>query len=99
MRTSVLTGRAAGLLDAEVTFGCFKNRLEILIYQELTFVRSHLDHTDRLVGAIRRTGAAADAGGRIDHDFSAETGAVNRPSRASDHANRIHAVHAGVRNH
>ena len=88
------------MVDAEIALRRFQDgRLCRLVDDEFPRLIADLDHLDVVVGTTVRAGRAADAGEIVDHDLPADGVAVDRAGRAADHAGRVDAMHAGVRDH
>src|SRR5439155_253671 len=77
MRTGPLAGWPAWLFDAEVAFGRLKNGIHFFVGEKGAALVPNLDHANRLVRAIAETGFAADAGGRVDYYFTAESASMD----------------------
>lgn len=100
MGASTLARGPAELINAQVTFGRFRNRLmRSAIQHELPVGVSNLHHSDRIVGAIARTCAASNTCDVVDRDFTASRLATDCACWALNHANGIDAMHTCVRNH
>src|SRR5439155_7319314 len=99
MRTGTLTRGPPVTFHAQIALGRLANRLVIFAHHEFTALIADVHHANRVVGAIVRTGFAANASDRIDDDLPGERLAVDRTGWTTDHANGIRAVHAGVGDH
>ena len=92
--------RPAGQACAEIALGRLANgRPCRFILHRQTVQVSDFDQSDVVVGARIRTGAAADAGLVVDMHVAKGQVALDRAGRATDQADRINAMHAGMGDH
>ena len=92
--------RASNLVNTQIAFRRLNYGLAgNFIEDESAFGISHLNHTDVVVGAVVGAGRATNTGIVIDHYLSRSLDTMNRAGRASEHADRIEAVHARVSDH
>ena len=101
VRTSALAGRTADhLIGTKVALGGFHYRsMGLLIKDEGALFIANFNHLNIVIGTTVRTGGAANACGVIDNHLSFKGISVNSSGGASDHADRVSAVHTGVGNH
>src|SRR5438477_3387236 len=100
MRTSAHTSRATQLIDAKIAFGSLHDwSASHFIEDEKAGMISRLHHLNVVIRTTVRAGRAANAGVIIDHNLTLKRFAMDRTSGATDHTDRIDAVHACVRHH
>ena len=100
MGTRSLTSGTAQLLHAKITLGRFQDWfVGLLINQRDSGAILDFDHQDIAVRTTIGTGAATDAGIIVDGHIASFAITTNRAGRATNHANRVQAMHAGVGHH
>lgn len=99
-RTGPYTRWPTGLLDTEVTFGCFHYRqLRRRIEYGATFFIVDFNQSNIGVGTGVGADATADAGVVVNGDHSLFSHPVNSTSGTADQTDRVAAVHAGIGDH
>src|SRR5206468_8900091 len=71
----------------------------LLIQVERAAGLADLHHLNVLIGTVLGAGGPADTRVVVDDHLAADRAAMDRASRATDHADRIHTVHAGIGDH
>jgi hypothetical protein len=69
------------------------------VSNEIATVLSNIDHANGTVRTVVSASGTADTGLIVDHDLPISQISMDGAGRALDHANRIFAMHAGVRDH
>ena len=90
------------MVNAKITFSRFNDRISLSRSNHDGVVSrsvAHLNHADVVIGTAHRTGITADAGEIVYYDLTTFLVTMDRPSRASDHANWISTMHAGIGDH
>jgi hypothetical protein len=100
MGTGALAGRPSGLVNTEIAFGRLENRQAIGFFNHRLASRvMNRHHLDTAVGTAVGARAATDAGLFIDRNDSGTAFAGDCARRATDHADRVLAMHAGTGKH
>ena len=73
--------------------------MTLRIDQELAVRGTDVDHLNVVVRTTVRARGASDARVVVDQDIARFRITSNRTSGATDHTNRVHAVHAGSSHH
>ena len=94
-----MTGWSTDLVDAQITFRGLDDWLIEGVNLQIALPVANLNHPNCVVWAVVCTAAAPNAGLVVNDDVTLQLIAVNCPGRTFNHAYRILAVHAGIRDH
>lgn len=100
MWAGIPAGRARELIDTVIALGRLENRCAALVVKKrFSGAIRNFYHNDVFIRAAIGAGGAADTGIVVNDHRQIIPGALNRTGRATDQADRIVAMHAGMGDH
>src|SRR6266404_3128983 len=99
VRTGPLAGWTAGLFNTQIAFRSLDYRIHFFVGEERAALIADFDHANGFIGTIVKAGFAPYTGGRVNDHLATKRASVDRASGTANHANRIDAMHAGIRHH